>query len=172
MTTLRSYDQQLCIRIFELGGRRKLDDRLMYAFSHLGYGYLYPVILFLFFRQSRNETRLLLPASLAAFALVAVGQTLLKRKANRPRPFETLPGVEKRMNPPDPFSFPSGHAAGAFLMATLCLHAHAALGLAALPFAMTVALSRVYMGMHYPSDVMAGSLLGVLSARLGLAIWL
>ena len=82
----------------------------------------------------------------------------------RHRPFETQLGP-----PSSTHSFPSGHAATSFACATVLSfyvprYRVACFGLAAL-----VALSRVYNGMHYPTDVLAGALLGVLIALLLLA---
>ncbi len=69
----------------------------------------------------------------------------------------------------DPHSFPSGHAARAFLLATLGWHLGPAwLGVLLLIWAPLVALARVAMGVHYLSDVLAGALLGVLG---GFVAW-
>ncbi|MCK5145423.1 phosphatase PAP2 family protein [bacterium] len=171
MTRFKSFDQRLCLHIFKWGGKR-FRDRLMYLFSHIGYGYLYPVMLVLVYFLGRDQARILLPAGLLAFGIETTGHTVIKVKAGRKRPFESLPGIVRRMSAPDRFSFPSGHAAGACIMATLCMHAYPAMALPSIAFAGTVGLSRIYMGMHYPSDVMVGSVLGILSARLGLAIML
>jgi undecaprenyl-diphosphatase len=95
---------------------------------------------------------------LAAFALVSshLMVQLLKRTVTRARP--ALPtGFQALMQPPDRFSFPSGHAAStlsvALAMASV-LPPWLALPLAAL--ALTVGLSRCYLGVHYPGDVLAG----------------
>lgn len=166
---LKTADQKVAIHIYKWGGKR-FRDRIMYLFSHIGYGYLYPVILLIIFYLDKGRARLLLPAGIVAFGLEVISQTLIKMKANRPRPFESLPEILNRMGAPDKWSFPSGHAAGAFLMATLGMHAYPGMSLYLYSFASAVGISRVYMGVHYPSDVMAGSLLGFISARLGLAI--
>lgn len=74
------------------------------------------------------------------------------------------------MPPLDQFSFPSGHAAGAFMMATVLNHFYPFLMIPCYAIASIIGVSRVYNGVHYPSDVMAGSALGIFSARIGILI--
>ncbi len=109
-------------------------------------------------------------AGVAGFAMEIPLFMLMKRIIRRDRPFHTLEGIRHLIMPPDKFSFPSGHTAGAFLFAVLIGHAYRDLQAALFVWASLVGVSRVYLGVHYPSDVLAGSLLGLLSARMGLAI--
>lgn len=119
--------------------------------------------------EARDEAwRLSLSAAGAFGAAMAA-----KRVVRRPRPFDAVPGVTSRsrgvsarLEREDVHSFPSGHAALAFALATAgALEAPrwyvAAPGMV---WAATVSVSRVWMGVHYPSDVLAGALLGAGSA--------
>jgi undecaprenyl-diphosphatase len=107
----------------------------------------------------------------AAFALVAshVVVQMLKRTITRARP--RMPeGFAALVQPPDRFSFPSGHAASSLSVA-LAAGALLAPGAAAalVGLALVVGLSRCYLGVHYPGDVIAGwmlAVLGVLAAGL------
>src|SRR5678810_1059321 len=73
----------------------------------------------------------------------------------------------------DPHSFPSGHAARAFLIATIASGLGPAwLAIALWVWAPLVAFARVAMGVHYLSDILAGSLLGILVALIGLQLYL
>jgi undecaprenyl-diphosphatase len=65
---------------------------------------------------------------------------------------------------PDPYSFPSGHAAAATAVATSISLAHPALAPALLPLAMLIARSRVTLRVHHPGDVIAGAVLGACGA--------
>jgi undecaprenyl-diphosphatase len=95
----------------------------------------------------------------ASFTVNAVAKPLLPRR--RPA-WEDVP-VGRRLNPnerPNSSSFPSGHAASASAFVTAAMMESPAIGLAMAPVAAVVAYSRVHTGVHYPSDVVAGLLLG------------
>jgi undecaprenyl-diphosphatase len=92
-----------------------------------------------------------------------------KRLVARPRPTRADPDRTALLEPPDAWSFPSSHTAAA--VATACAFG-AALGpaafLAAFGWALAVGVSRVYVGAHYPLDVMIGAMLGaVVALELG-----
>ena len=104
-------------------------------------------------------------ASIAAVSAVVNGAIKPLGRRRRPAPVEDVP-LARHVRTPASTSFPSGHAASAFAFATAVGHflprdAIAVRGLAAL-----VAYSRVHTGVHYPGDVVAGSLLGGAVAQL------
>jgi undecaprenyl-diphosphatase len=164
---LHNLDRSLCLRISGWNGRKTLD-RIMYAFSHIGYGYLYPVVFLFTAIFDRVNSRPLLQSGGLAFLIGMSSQTILKKKAKRRRPIISLPQVKSLMKAPDQFSFPSGHAAGAFMMATLFNYFYPSLAVPLYGTASVIGFSRVYNGVHYPSDVLAGTCLGIFSARIGL----
>lgn len=107
---------------------------------------------------------------------IGVGATLgslcavaLKRSLTRPRPNVSIEGFEALVANPDRFSFPSGHTAAAFGVAVALAAEPNGVGPGALLLATGIGLSRVYLGAHYPLDVLAGVFLGVcagLAARM------
>lgn len=101
----------------------------------------------------------------AAIAAAATNVLLvfLKRRFRRPRPCDLHPHpLFADVKPPDPFSFPSGHSMNAWAVCTvLALHFPLSTPLLAV-LAGSIAASRVVLGMHYVSDVVAGSVLGTL----------
>jgi len=94
----------------------------------------------------------------------------LKLRFVRERPFAANRGVSAMTTPLDRYSFPSGHTLHATAFSTMVAAYFPELLWIVLPFAASVALSRVILGLHYPSDVLAGALIGALTARLSLAI--
>jgi undecaprenyl-diphosphatase len=110
------------------------------------------------------KRRLLPTAMLAAAAAAAVAEGLtvvLKHATERARPPLADPAIEAMVSLPASTSFPSGHAATAFAAATAVGMLHPRLRAPLLVTAGMVALSRVYLGVHFWSDVLVGSLLGV-----------
>jgi len=90
----------------------------------------------------------------------------LKGKTLRPRPYEVHQDVWLAGKPLDKFSFPSGHTLHAVAFSVVALTYYPQLGMLIMPFAILVAMSRVVLGLHYPSDVLAGALLGALIATV------
>lgn len=99
----------------------------------------------------------------ASLALAsATVNTIGKWSVRRPRPLlEGVPEVRRLVTQPTTTSFPSGHAASAFAFTTGLALGAPGWGAALAPVAVSVAFSRVYTGVHYPSDVAAGAALGV-----------
>jgi undecaprenyl-diphosphatase len=98
-------------------------------------------------------------ATLAIGASVAVFM-ILKNVIGRPRPFETWKDLGCLMAPPDRFSFPSGHTMTSFAAATVYALLIPQAGVFFLPIAAIIGGSRVFLGCHYPTDVLAGGILG------------
>jgi undecaprenyl-diphosphatase len=85
----------------------------------------------------------------------------LKTRTGRARPCAVSSHIMRGTAPLDEFSFPSGHTLHAVTFSLVACSAHPALALLLVPFTASVALSRVVLGLHYVSDVIAGALLGV-----------
>jgi undecaprenyl-diphosphatase len=93
----------------------------------------------------------------------------LKSKTSRPRPFAVENAVRAGADPLDPFSFPSGHTLHAVAFSMVAIAYYPMLAWLLVPFTVLVAASRVVLGLHYPSDVLAGAALGALIAVVGFA---
>ncbi|NMP30512.1 phosphatase PAP2 family protein [Thalassotalea sp. M1531] len=128
------------------------------AISRTGDGYLQillPLIISLF-TQSLNFFWF----AMTAFAIERLLYFILKHTLKRKRPPDVVPNFSCVVQPSDKFSFPSGHTMAAFLLVGLVVFE---LGLIALPlyiWATAVGASRVILGVHFPSDILAGATLG------------
>lgn len=110
-----------------------------------------------------GESRLGL-AVLTALTLSHVAVQVLKRAVARPRPCDADGRPLALIDLPDPFSFPSGHAASSMAIAVTVSLREPALAAALLPVAAIVATSRVALRVHYVTDVLAGAALGLAGA--------
>ena len=95
---------------------------------------------------------------------------LLKGWTRRPRPFASDVRIQAWVAPLDEFSFPSGHTLHAVAFSLVALAHYPALAWLLVPFAASVAVSRVVLGLHYPSDVLAATAIG--GALAGLSLWI
>lgn len=92
----------------------------------------------------------------------------LKHTLVRERPFIQCAGIARGAAPLDRYSFPSGHTLHAVAFTTLTLNYFPELGIVLIPLTLLIAASRVVLGLHYPSDVAAGALIGFGLASLSL----
>lgn len=101
-----------------------------------------------------------------------INNLLLKNLVGRIRPYETVQGLILLVSKPADFSFPSGHTGSSFASAVvLYRRLPRRAGVPALLLALLIGLSRLYVGVHYPSDVLAGMLTGILSGCMAHPIW-
>ena len=89
----------------------------------------------------------------------------LKQKTSRPRPCQVYAAITAAAPALDRFSFPSGHTLHATSLSMVCAASFPELGAIVFPFALAVGLSRPILGLHYPSDVLAGATMGALLAQ-------
>jgi undecaprenyl-diphosphatase len=104
-------------------------------------------------------------AGSAAILGILVFKTL-KNLSHRPRPCQFQPHCWAKVLPPDQFSFPSGHTMTAFSIALVVSYFYPALEWPLYFLALSIGLSRIILGMHFLSDVLAGAVLG---SALGIA---
>ncbi len=123
----------------------------------------------LLFGGRRRLVATVMPA-LAALAGIAVFW-VLKRVAGRKRPVDIAPHCWAELLPPDRFSFPSGHTITSFAVATSLSLYYPSLGVPFLLLAASVGASRVVLGMHFLSDVVAGAGLGAALGYGGYRLW-
>ena len=117
-------------------------------------------IIFLWIRRYRTMGAEMASALLVCFLL---GTLLLKPWVARIRPYDLNPSMILLLkNPPIDFSFPSGHTYASFAAALILYFHKKSWGVAAFLLAALIAFSRLYLYVHYPTDVLAGIALGLL----------
>jgi len=169
LTNVLAWDTRLFHIIFRWNGAR-LRDWVMLTITRSGDGYVWGAMGLALLLNGSLDAMSCVAAGVIAFAIHLPIYKIVKTRVCRPRPFEALTGVKNLITVPDRFSFPSGHTAAAFLMTTLCVNFIPELTGVMIPWSFLIALSRVYLGVHFPLDVAAGAVWGMAHARLG--IWI
>jgi len=149
MHRVNSWEPPRWMRAYVIAATRAGDGWLWYAMG---------IVILLFGGEARF--RALGAAGIAAF-LSTVLFKVLKRFTGRRRPCEIHPHCWATLLPPDQFSFPSGHTMTAFAVALPLLLFYPELSAGLLFCAVSIALSRILLGMHFLSDVVAGAILGI-----------
>lgn len=99
--------------------------------------------------------------SLGLIMSLLIGNVFLKNVIARPRPCWIDESVDLLIANPTDYSFPSGHTLSSFIAATILFSYNKAWGIAAYMLASMIALSRLYLYVHFPSDILAGVVLGI-----------
>lgn len=136
-------------------------------FSDEGLGWIVLAIVLLCFKKTRKVGFCLAAALIIGEVL---GNRILKPLFERPRPYTVNPDFTPIIPKLTSFSFPSGHSRCAFECAVAIFLNNKKWGIAAISFAALTAFSRNYLYMHYPTDVLAGALLGVIDGILAVFI--
>lgn len=164
---INRWDVELCI-LFNRQSRRVSVRGLFRLASRLGDGvFWYALMGALLLRFGADA----LPAVLHMLGAAAAGTALyklIKHKTLRPRPYCVHPDIACTGKILDQFSFPSGHTMHAVSFSIIVLYYFPWLAWLVLPFSLMVALSRPILGLHYPTDVLAGAALGASLAACAL----
>lgn len=160
---------RLCLHMNRYGAR----PRICHAFalvSRLGDGaFWYALMLLLPMFDAGAGLQASLHLALVGLVSLALYRGL-KQYTRRPRPFARHRSITAHIAPLDEFSFPSGHTLHAIAFALVATHHYPMLGWVLWPFAALVATSRVVLGLHYPSDVLAATAIAIALGRGSIAL--
>lgn len=148
-----------------------LLNYIMIFITSLGNGGLIWIVaaLFLIFQNKNMLKREGFTIAVALIIFSVLGLLILKPIIARPRPF-IAQGVDILIKEPMGFSFPSGHTGSSFAAASVIYFYNKKIGLLALILATLIAFSRMYLFVHYPSDIVGGLILGIISSRIAIKI--
>ena len=163
---LRELDERVVDRMSQI--HRPVLDKVMVCFTYAGTaGAIWWVLFIVPFLINRTfrQTGIILTAALG-FNYV-LGEIIIKKAVGRVRPSTNIADEDMKIKRPKDHSFPSGHSASSFCAFTVTLLCCPVwVWLPALALACTIAFSRMYLRVHYLTDVLGGILLGVLDGCL------
>ena len=174
MSLLWSAGQRLDVWLFKAintrGTRPKWMDGLMWVITQIGgIGFITPLVIIAYVL---GRPRFAIDLTLGTLTLLFV-VTLIKAIADRARPFNLLLETKVIGWKAAGLSFPSGHTTQSFFIATVTInyfHLPLAAAVVLYGIALTVGITRVYLGAHYPRDVMAGAILGLIWGAMGVMV--
>ena len=147
--------------------RNPILDNIMIFITSLGNGgmiWIAATILLLIPKKTRKAG---IMSAVALLGSLIINNNIVKNIVQRPRPFVTFTDLQIIIPTPSEFSFPSGHTSSSFAAAAVFYrHLPKKLGLPAVILAGLIGFSRLYVGVHYPTDVIAGVLMGILLSYL------
>ncbi len=143
-------------------------SRVLIGATYFGDGYLWGLVALGLILFGRPIDRLYVLIALAITIINISAFRLFKFLFRRTRPYYVVPLRELRYRVLDSYSFPSGHATTSFGIAFIIAHFYPfwPVQFGAYLVSAVISFSRVYVGEHYPSDVLSGAALGILSANL------
>jgi undecaprenyl-diphosphatase len=167
---LSQQDEALCVRINQASRIRWLCKTLRFV-SRLGDGAFWYVLMLAILAWPGQASMIPFMHMVITGLVCGALYRWLKVKTARPRPSERNQAIQRAVSPLDEYSFPSGHTLHAVAFTLIAIYYYPALSAVLLPFTVLVAVSRIVLGVHYPSDVLAGVVIGSAIASASLLLW-
>lgn len=164
ISLLYPYDRNLLYMINGASGSEALDT-IMFILTDFGGSFfwlLFIIVLWIHGKIKERRFAIFLAITIIASGILGL---ILKAFLYRPRPYEFLSGINLIGFEEFGSSFPSGHSIRAFAGSTLIFRHYGRMASPLLALSLIVAFSRVYLGVHYPTDTIAGALLGLAVAN-------
>lgn len=159
LARIQSWDEALCLRANRALRHAPVEHALR-AISRAGDGLLWYALMLAMLARDPLGDALAVLHMLAVGVLCTALYKLLKRGTLRPRPYQVIASIQPGANALDRFSFPSGHTLHAVAFSIVACAHHPALAWILAPFTLLTGISRTVLGLHYPSDVLAGAAIG------------
>ncbi len=147
--------------------RNPFLNPLMVAITMLGNGGCIWILISVGLLFSKKTRKLGWICGISLLMMLLATNGIIKPLVARQRPYEAIEALQALVPPPHGTSFPSGHTASAFAVAVVLFrNLKKKIGGCFLALAILISLSRIYVGVHYPTDVLGGILLGIICAYL------
>jgi undecaprenyl-diphosphatase len=169
LARMRALDLSLC-RLLNRASGRDYASRFFSLISRLGDGvFWYVLMLIIPLLHGFGGLAVSMHMGLSGLVCLIVYKWL-KTRTSRPRPFMVSDSIIRRTSPLDEYSFPSGHTLHAVAFSIILVNHLPEWLWVVVPFTVLVAVSRPVLGLHYPSDVLAGALIGAVIAGLSILL--
>lgn len=166
LETLLNIDGGLLLLIQEHVRTPLLND-IMIFITTLGNGGMIWIAATLLLLIPKKTRKVGIISAVALLGSLIINNNIVKNLVQRPRPYMTFKDIQILIPTPSEFSFPSGHTSSSFAAAAVFYrHLPKKLGLPSVILAGLIGFSRLYVGVHYPTDVIAGVLMGILLSYL------
>ena len=147
--------------------RNPILDNLMIFITSLGNGGMIWIVATIALLIPKKTRKAGIMSAAALLGSLIINNNIVKNIVQRPRPFVTFTDLQIIIPTPSEFSFPSGHTSSSFAAAAVFYrHLPKKIGLPSVILAGLIGFSRLYVGVHYPTDVIAGVLMGILLSYL------
>ena len=168
---ITSLDEKILMNISKL--KRPYLDKTMVFFTKIGNTGIVWVLTSFFLYLSPHHRRNALKIIVSLFLTGFLGEIIIKTLVGRIRPSKSISQEKLLIKKPRTYSFPSGHTSSSFATALIISLAYPYFSLLAFILAFLIAFSRLYLRVHYPSDVLAGALLGLIcSMAVNYFMWI
>ena len=148
----------------------QIMDTLMPVITRLGDGGAVWIVLCLVLLVFPKTRKIGAAIGISLLIEIICCNLILKPLVARPRPFDINEGISLLIARPDDYSFPSGHTGASFAATSVLWRCDSKLKVPALILAVLIAFSRMYLYVHYPSDILTGMLLGTAAGIAGTVI--
>ena len=132
-------------------------------FGDKGWFWIALVLFFLIFKKTR---KMAIASGISLAVSTLINNVAIKNLVARIRPYDFTDAVVPLVNKPDDFSFASGHTCASFAVALVLVRYDKRIGIPAIIFASLIGFSRLYLGVHYPTDVIAGFLIALVVSTI------
>ena len=160
MYFIENIDNQVILNLYNFMENHQFLKNLFIFITTLGNSGIIWIIfaIFLYFNKSTKKNGVIMICSLLIGFII--GNLILKNLIARDRPFIQL-SLIPLISAPSGFSFPSGHSLSSFIGATSIFMFNKKYGILAYILAFLIAVSRILLAVHYPTDIIAGAILGI-----------